>query len=242
MSTGSGRATAPFVADRPVETIRVANPWQPFAHYITVLPAAIEGLSAALRVGPGDRLLDFGCADRPYRGFFGPDVEVVSADLPGNHLADVHIASDGTVPVPDGSFDAVLSTQVLEHVEDPALYLAECARVLRPGGRLLLATHGIFYFHPDPVDYWRWTCEGLRRIVGDAGFVVVEFEGVFGMGATGLQLTADAVLPKFPRRLRPLARRVTHALIAFVDQRQSAEAKRLNASVYVLVAEKPGGR
>ena len=55
------------------------------------------------------------------------------------------------------SFDAVLSTQVLEHVADPGALPAERFRVLRPGGRLLLSTHGIFVYHPDPDDYWRWT-------------------------------------------------------------------------------------
>ncbi len=59
----------------------------------------------------------------------------------------------------------MLSTQVLEHVTDPRLYLAECHRVLRPGGPLLLSTHGIMVYHPDPVDYWRWTGAGLQRAV-----------------------------------------------------------------------------
>lgn len=230
-----------YVADRPIEAIRVADPWRALAHYITVLPAALEQLSAELRVGPGARVLDYGCADQPYRSFFADDVEVVAADLPGNPVATLHLEAGGTVPAADASFDAVVSTQVLEHVSDPALYLAECARVLRPGGRLLLSTHGTYYFHPDPVDYWRWTCQGLRRVVAEAGLEVHCFEGVFGMGATGIQLTLDAALPRLPRRIHPLAYRLTHPLIAFVDRHQGADAKRLNASVFVLVAEKPGG-
>lgn len=230
-----------YVSDRPIETIRVADPWRAFAHYITVLPAALDELSTDLQVGAGDRVLDYGCADQPYRGFFAQDVEVVAADLPGNPVATLHLAADGTVPAPDSSFDAVVSTQVLEHVTEPALYLAECARVLRPGGRLLLSTHGTYYFHPDPVDYWRWTCQGLRRVVAQAGLEVVRFEGVFGMGATGLQFTLDAALPRIPRRLRPFAHRLAHPLIALVDGHQSADAKRLNASVFALVAEKPDG-
>ncbi len=83
----------------------------------------------------------------------------------------------------------VLSTQVLEHVDRPGLYLAECHRVLRPGGRMLLSTHGIMVFHPDPVDYWRWTCDGLQRAVRDAGFEIVRFEGIVGLAATGIQLS-----------------------------------------------------
>ena len=61
------------------------------------------------------------------------------------------------------------------------------------GGRLLLSTHGVFFYHPDPEDYWRWTCAGLRRIVSDAGLEVERFEGMMGLLAVGLQITQDAI-------------------------------------------------
>ena len=116
----------------------------------------------------------------------------------------MEIGADGTVAVADASVDVVLSTQVLEHVTDPAVYLAECVRVLRPGGRLLLTTHGTMFYHPDPVDYWRWTCDGLRKAVTDAGLEVTRFEGVVGMAATGLQLVQEAFYYRLPRRLAHL--------------------------------------
>lgn len=227
-----------YVRDRPIESIRRADPWRPFAHYITVLPAAIRQAVPSLGLAPGDRVLDFGCADQPYGELFGSGIEVVGADLPGNDVARLHLDGDGRVPADDGSFDAVLSTQVLEHVSDPAAYLLECARLLRSGGRLLISTHGAFYLHPDPVDYWRWTSDGLKRVLEQAGFRILRFEGVFGMAATGLQYVLDALLPRLPRRLRPLTCRIWHAAIAFADRRQPAEDKRLNASVFVVVAEK----
>lgn len=230
---------ADYVRDRPVDAIRVPHPGRTLAHYITALSAGIEGMIAELRVPSGGRVLDFGCADQPYWHLFPADVEVVGADLPGNPLATVHLDEDGSIPVPDASFDAVLSTQVLEHVSDPQRYLSECHRALRPGGRLLLSTHGIFYLHPDPVDYWRWTSPGLQKAIEDAGLRVTQLEGIFSAGAVGLQFTLDAMLPRLPPRLRPLACRLFHPIIAFVDGRQSAEAKRLNASVYVVVAERP---
>ena len=231
--------SAEYVRDRPIDAIRRPNPSRPFAHYIAVLTATLREMSGDLGVTSGQQVLDYGCADRPYRDWFEQGVEVVGADLPGNAAADITIESDGTVPCPDASFDAVLSTQVLEHVADPAVYLHECARVLRPGGRLLLSTHGIFYFHPDPNDFWRWTCQGLERIIGDAGLDVVRLEGIFGMGATGVQLAVDAALPRLPHRAQRLALRLSHPVIRFADRRQSPESKRLNASVFAVVAEKP---
>jgi SAM-dependent methyltransferase len=183
-------------------------------------------------------ILDYGCADTPYRGWFPSDAEYVAADLPGNEAASLELNGDGTVPVDDATFDVVLSTQVLEHVDDPGIYLSECYRVLRPGGRMLLSTHGIFVYHPDPADLWRWTCEGLKRVVEDAGFQVERFEGIFGLAATGLQLVQDSIYYRLPPRVRPVLALFMQALIALADRLTSDESRSLNASVYALVARK----
>ena len=235
----SGRRDVPlFEASRPPD-IREAPRWHRLSYIVRVLPEALERLAADLEVPERGRVLDYGCADVPYRRFFPATVEFVAADLVGNPRATLQLASDGTVPSADGSFDAVLSTQVLEHVSDPELYLSECFRVLRPGGRMLLSTHGIMVYHPDPVDYWRWTCAGLDRAVRQAGFEVRRFEGVMGLAATGLQLFQDALCFRAPPRLRPPIALVGQALVALFDRLQSAERKRHNALVFALVAEKP---
>jgi SAM-dependent methyltransferase len=226
-----------FVQDRP-NNLRNAVPWHPYAQLIRELPAAIETLVSDLHLGPGSRVLDYGCAELPYRHLFPDDVEVVGADLPGNPHASVLIRPDGTLPVEDGSFDAILSTQVLEHARDPRLYVAECFRVLRPGGRLLLTTHGVFVYHPDPVDYWRWTCAGLRCEVELAGFEVARFRGIVGLLATGLQLVHDGLYTRFPRWLRPLMTYCLQALMTAAERWDTTD-RELNAMVYGLVALKP---
>ena len=53
------------------------------------------------------------------------------------------------------------------------------------------------------MDYWRWTCAGLKRAVAPAGFEVVRFEGIMGLAATGLQLVQDALYYRLPRGSRP---------------------------------------
>ncbi len=217
---------------------RRAHARHPYAHHIRRLPAALRRLSDELAIPEGGRILDYGCADTPYRSFFRSDVEYVGADLPGNEEATVTIKPDGSLPVADQSFDAVLSTQVLEHVRDPRLYLSECRRVLRPGGRLLLSTHGIFAYHPDPVDLWRWTCSGLRAEVETAGLEVRCFQGIIGLAATGLQLLQDAISYRLRWTWIPWLALVMQPLIAFADRFETSESLDHNAQVFALIAER----
>lgn len=224
--------------ETPRHEVRSARPWHRLAYIIRELPAGLGALAMDLQVKPGSVVLDFGCADLPYRRFFPNDIEYLAADLPGNPMATLEIAPDGGVPVPDASVDAVLSTQVLEHVADPGRYLEECSRVLRPGGRLLLSTHGFMVYHPDPDDLWRWTGPGLRRQVTEAGFEVERFEGIMGMGASGLQLFQDSLYWRLPRGARELLALVVQAAIAVVDRLDTAEGRRMNALVFGLVARR----
>lgn len=230
--------TKAFVRQRPKD-LREATPWHRYGHHIRTLPVRLQALSKALGVTAGDRVLDYGCAEVPYRHFFPADVDFAAADLPGNPHATLELNPDTTVPADEGTFDAVVSTQVLEHVADPALYLSECFRVLRPGGRMLLSTHGMFIYHPDPVDYWRWTCAGLEHVVEGAGFTIVRFEGIIGLIATGLQFVQDATYYHFPRALRPVFALLMQGLVTAADRVQKQASKDLNAQVFALVAEKP---
>jgi SAM-dependent methyltransferase len=227
-----------FNTERPPE-VRDAPRWHRLAHVVRELPKAIAALAPELLVPAGGRVLDYGCADAPYRQLMPAGAEYVPADLPGNPRALVEVQPDGALPLEHDGFDAVLSTQVLEHVADPGTYLSECFRVLRPGGRMLLSTHGIMVWHPDPVDHWRWTCGGLRHAVESAGFEVVRFEGVVGLAATGIQLFQDAAIYPMPRFLRKPFGLAMQWLMALADRFQSAESKRINALVFALIAEKP---
>ena len=117
-----------------------------------------------LRAGPQVRVLDVGCGVKPYRPFF-VDVasEYVGVDVVANPAAEL-LGPVEALPVADASFDVVLCTQVLEHADDPAQAVRELRRVTAPGGRVLASTHGVQVYHPSPVDYWRWTHTGLRRL------------------------------------------------------------------------------
>jgi arsenite methyltransferase len=108
----------------------------------------------ALGVSEGDRGLDVGCGP----GFYcaelvrevGPSCAVTGVDASramlalatrrtaGHSNVELREADATGLPVPDASFDAALSVQVLEYVADVGKGLTELHRVLRPGGRLLV--------------------------------------------------------------------------------------------------------
>jgi hypothetical protein len=117
------------------------------------------------------RILDYGCGGSPYRSLFR-NSEYVRADFTPCQGLDFLLPADSSIPSPDSSFDMVLSTQVLEHVPEPGNYVAECFRVLRTGGSLVLTTHGLFEDHGCPYDFQRWTADGLRLLLERMGFRV----------------------------------------------------------------------
>jgi SAM-dependent methyltransferase len=151
----------------------------------------------------GARVLDVGCGDRPYAELFPG---ATGFDVPGNPYADLHGDIDA-IPVEDASFDVVLCLQVLEHVPDPAAAVRELRRVVRPGGRVLLSTHGVYPFHPNPDDLWRWTHQGLERLfLTQAEWTSVSVLPGAGTAATLAMLNAHVIDLLLKRlRVRPLA-------------------------------------
>ncbi len=113
-----------------------------------------ELVHQAIGSQPGERVLDIGCGPGFYiaelAALVGPDGEAVGIDPSADMLSlaaerckghtniAFHEAPATSLPFGDASFDAALSVQVLEYVEDVDGALAEMHRVLRPGGRLVL--------------------------------------------------------------------------------------------------------
>ena len=143
------------------------NPKDQFYVHLSDVRLFLEDYSKA----SFDQLLDYGCGGSPYRQLFKAR-NYLRADYVDCGNLDCVITQDGKVSLPDNSCDGVLSTQVLEHVFSPRTYLAEAFRVLRPGGKLILTTHGVWEEHGCPYDFRRWTYDGLRRELEEAGFQV----------------------------------------------------------------------
>jgi SAM-dependent methyltransferase len=118
------------------------------------------------------QVLDLGCGKKPYKTLFSNAQDYIGIDYRSN-LAEVKGVGEN-LPFREESFDTVICTQVLEHVENPKLVLDELRRILTGDGLVLLSTHGFWIEGHETVDYWRWTIQGLRKIFEDSGFKIVE--------------------------------------------------------------------
>ncbi|HEX8549874.1 MAG TPA: class I SAM-dependent methyltransferase [Cytophagaceae bacterium] len=210
-------------------------------YYLRQLRKAIEEVILKFVARKDKKLVlaDYGCGNKPYEVLIGPYVErYIGLDLIENPIADIHISPEGKIDLDNQSLDVVLSTQVLEHVVNPLLYLSEANRVLKKDGLLILSTHGYWMFHPDPTDFWRWTSTGLRKIVSEAGFEIVYFKGIIGRSAMGIQLFQDGILFKLPKFLRPLLALFIQPWIILFDKTTAQNTKDKDACTFILVARK----
>ena len=117
--------------------------------------AGLREMRRRLLEGAGGRVLDVGAGTGANIGLFGAGADEVVFCEPDPHMAKRlrrKLANSGTagsvveapaerLPFDDASFDSVIFTLVLCTVPDPAAALAEAARVLRPGGRMLFIEH-----------------------------------------------------------------------------------------------------
>jgi SAM-dependent methyltransferase len=209
--------------------------WHVLRRQAAAIAAVLASPALALR---GASVLDFGCGSRPYEPWFAAaGASYRGADIDGRH--EIAIAADGKLAAPDASVDVVASFQVLEHIWDLDTYLGESNRVLKPGGALLLSTHGSWFYHPHPGDYRRWTADGLRREVEARGFRLVEMRAVVGplawtsiLRSFGVALAARRI-PLAGRALTAMAAMLYNARAWLEDKITPAEVTANNACVYV---------
>jgi len=149
-------------------------------------------------VRPGDRLLDAGCGsgrlftyDLRGRASLVVGVDVAS-DLAHNPNVDAPLrASLTALPFVSETFDLIICKHVLEHLEEPEPACRELARVLRPGGRLLILTPNRFHYVPLLASLLP---HRVHRLVAR------------GRGLPPRQVHPTLYRANMPRRLRRLAR------------------------------------
>lgn len=184
------------------------NRWQWVAHHASRLPA-------------GTRVLDVGAGVGQYRSLFGhcaykaQDFGREPQTL--GHYTRLDFESDILdVPTSDESFDLVLCTEVLEHVPEPIKAVHEMARILRPGGAMMLTAPLGCLLHQEPYIYYGgYTPYWYRRFLDEAGCDVVTIEsnqGFFSLFSDHTQWFSNLIHPRETRK-QPFHRRIVLLLL-----------------------------
>lgn len=204
--------------------------------HLRSLFADLESASAHAR----GRLLDIGCGNKPYEKMFAGRVEEhLGCDVAQSDAHSVDVICPATeIPFPDASFDTVLCTQVIEHVEDHRALLSEAYRLLRPGGVLILSGPMYWPLHEEPYDFFRFTEHGLRYLLTRAGFAEIKIKNNGGKWALcGTVLIQTAVTTRFASSF--LTRRLVipsiNRIFSYLDHRFPNRGNPMN---YVVVAWK----
>ena len=145
----------------------------------------IRDFVCSVGLGPERRVIvDAGAGEVRFSEYFSGHVFVAMDSRVGDSKWDyskIDVCADlCRIPVASGKVDLVISTQVLEHVPNPGQVLLEIARILRPGGRLLLTAPQGWHEHQQPHDYFRFTRYALRNLIEEAGFREVEIQPLGG--------------------------------------------------------------
>lgn len=159
----------------------------------------------ALETYARGRLIDLGCGNAPLAGIYRDLVARFEwADWPNSlhqrFAPDHRIDLNQPLPLETAAYDTILLSDVLEHIARPNALFDELARILAPGGHLIVGVPFFYWIHEEPHDHFRYTRYQLERFGRDRGLEVMELREVGG----GLDSWCDLTIKLLDSLWRPL--------------------------------------
>lgn len=172
-----------------------------------------RAVAEAAKAHARGRLIDLGCGTKPYAEVFAPHVAShFGVDYGGTTEQHYGAATkadllvDGSkTGLPEGSFDTILCTQVLEHVFETEEFIAECHRLLAKGGKGIFTIPLLWQLHAEPNDFYRFTRFAIQKLFERQGFRVLELRPTGGAYAALAQMRIISI---YCREIKNLPLRV----------------------------------
>jgi SAM-dependent methyltransferase len=205
------------------------------AWYDTYLPQYAKG-----------KLVDLGCGKVPlfeaYRDYVTDNICVDWENTRHqNEYLDYECDLSQDLPFPDGEFDTIILSDVLEHIPQPEKLWQEMSRILQPQGVALINVPFFYCLHEAPYDFYRYSEYALRRMADLAGFRIIILKPLGGTP----EILADMLAKHFqfvPVIGKSLAIAVQSLVSLFgkttPGQKISAETSQAFPLGYFLIAEK----
>lgn len=156
---------------------------------------------------------------------------------PGGVELDLAHDLNEPFPLADATFDTIIATDVIEHLREPEVFFREAARLLRPGGHLIIGAPFLYWIHEEPHDYHRYTRYRLEQLCRVCGLTVAQIAPYGGAAEVLLDITGKLLTgrPLLLRLHNAVARLYLRTAMARAILRRTADKFPLG---YVLVARR----
>ncbi|MFT3910215.1 MAG: class I SAM-dependent methyltransferase [Ferruginibacter sp.] len=114
-------------------------------------------------------ILDIGCGQSPYKFLLNKEtkyhgIDIIEATEFGYNNKDITAFDGKNIPFPDNTFDGIICTEVLEHVQEYQYLVDEIYRTTKKGAAIIVTIPWSARYHYIPYDYFRYTPSSLKTI------------------------------------------------------------------------------
>ncbi|MEO8770341.1 MAG: methyltransferase domain-containing protein [Ferruginibacter sp.] len=149
-------------------------------------------------------ILDIGCGQSPYKFLLNKEqthyhgIDIIEAGAFGYNNAEVTSFDGKNIPFPDNTFDGVICTEVLEHVQEFQYLVDEIYRTSKKGADIIVTVPWSARYHYIPYDYFRYTPSSLKTMFDKFSEVIIKPRG------TDIAVISSKIIVLFFRNFFPV--------------------------------------
>ena len=165
-------------------------------------------------------ILDLGCGDMPFKAFFlGISEKFIGIDNDPNSQADIIQDISEALPFKSNSFDLVILSEVLEHLEEPLRVIENIKRILKNDGFLFISSPFAFPIHAKPHDFYRYTEYFFKDYLKKVGInckYIYKSNSIITTPVLSI-MQVITLLPIFPRSIKSLVLLILNIFIFIIE-------------------------